>query len=284
MHSGPRWIVTVMRRLPAAAATLILFPVIAAEFFKADTGREYGIGLGRKLLLLARMVRNNLRVVSATTFITHVLMAAEVMKVPKSTPGVLVECGAYKGGSTVNLSLVAAAVGRELHVFDSFAGLPKPAEVDEGHVILGDQEVRTYAEGDYLGTLEEVTAAVTHYGAVSSCEFHEGFFDATLPTFAQPVALAFLDVDLVKSTETCLEHLWPLLQPGCFLFTDEAQHHEIGQLFYDREWWRDTLNEDPPGLVGAGSGLGLFLGPGGFHSSLGYTVKIERDTLPARRG
>lgn len=284
MDSGPRWIVNVIRRLPAAAATLVLFPVIAGEFFKGDTGREYGIGLRHKLVLLARMVRNNLRVVSATTFITHVLMAAEVLKVPRSTPGVLVECGAYKGGSTVNLSLVAALVGRELHVFDSFAGLPEPDADDEGHLILGDQSVSTYAAGDYTGTLDEVTSAVTRYGNADACRFHEGFFDDTMPKFAEPVVLAFLDVDLLRSEETCLEYLWPLLEPGCYLFTDEAQHHEIAQLFYDRDWWQQTHRQEPPGLVGAGSGVGLFLSAGGFGSSLGYTVKVDRGSLPRRAG
>jgi O-methyltransferase len=275
---------TIFRRLPAALITLLLFPVIASEYFKAETGREYGIGIGKKLALLVRMVRTNFRVVSATTFITHVLMAAEILKVPRETRGVIVECGAYKGGSTTNLSLIAAAVGRELHVFDSFAGLPKPSDVDAGHVLLGSQEVRTYEEGDYAGSLEEVTRAVTSFGAIDVCTFHVGFFNATLPAFDQPVVLAFLDVDLVSSTETCLVHLWPKLQSGCFLFSDEAQHHEIGQLFYDREWWSTKLNEQPPGLVGAGNGLGIFLGPRGFHSSLGYTIKIDHDDLPTLPG
>jgi O-methyltransferase len=48
----------------------------------------------------------------------------------------VVECGTYAGGSTANLSLVCALVGRELEVFDSFEGLPDP-EARDDVVLLG---------------------------------------------------------------------------------------------------------------------------------------------------
>ena len=48
---------------------------------------------------------------------------------------------------------------------------------------------------------------------------------------------------------------------------------EIATLFFDHEWWADRLDERPPGLVGAGSGLGLHPGDNGFSSLLAYTIK-----------
>jgi O-methyltransferase len=53
-------------------------------------------------------------------------LASAVLQVPRSTPGSVVECGCYVGGSTANLSLVCAATGRKLIIFDSFQGLPEP--------------------------------------------------------------------------------------------------------------------------------------------------------------
>src|SRR3954462_6978193 len=68
-----------LRRLPAALVTIVLLPVIAADYFRPSTGREYGVGLPTKLLILAKMVRNNIRIESASNFISHVLMAARIL-------------------------------------------------------------------------------------------------------------------------------------------------------------------------------------------------------------
>ena len=258
--------------------------MVAGRYFRSETGSGYAVSLFDKLRLLVSMVRNNMRVPSASNFIYHLLMAAAILRVPPETEGVIVECGCYKGGSAVNLSLVAAMCGRELHVFDSFAGLPAPSATDEGHFLLADQEVRTYAAGAYEGTLEEVTNNIERCGALGSCTFHEGFFEETLPKFDRTVVFAFLDVDLAASEETCLRHLWPLLIEGGYLFTDEAPHLEIAALFFDRWWWKSEMGVEPPGLVGAGNGLGLFLHEGGFTSSLGYTAKLTRGRLDHRPG
>jgi hypothetical protein len=269
----------ILRRLPSALVTMLLLPVIAGRFFRATTGSQYGVGFATKLRLVVQMVRNNFQIPSASNFISHLLMAAEILDVPPSVEGVIVECGCYKGGSTVNLSLVAAACGRELHVFDSFAGLPAPTSEDAGHLLVADAQVRTYEPGDYAGTLDEVKANIAHGGVLDVCTFHEGYFEQTLPGFDRPIVFAYLDVDLVTSEMTCLEHLWPLLVDGGYLFTDEAPHLEIATLFHDRQWWHDRLGTEQPGLVGAGNGLGLFLHQGGFRSSIGYTVKVDRETL-----
>jgi O-methyltransferase len=44
---------------------------------------------------------------------------------------------------------------------------------------------------------------------------------------------------------------------------------EIASLFFDKEWWINNLNADPPGLIGAGNGLGLFPDFGDFRSCIG---------------
>src|SRR4051794_35236100 len=54
----------VLRRLPAAVLTIVLLPVIAADYFRPSTGRDYGVGLAGKLLILLKMVRNNIRIES----------------------------------------------------------------------------------------------------------------------------------------------------------------------------------------------------------------------------
>jgi O-methyltransferase len=268
-----------VKRLPSAIITILLLPVIAREYFSAEAGAEYGIGFRDKLILLLKMVRNNIRVTSSSNFIYHLVMAGKILRLPKSMPGVLVECGCYKGGSAVNLSLLASACGRRLHLFDSFSGLPAPEGIDNEHLVLSEMRVRTYASGAYAGSLEEVRENLSRYGDLTVCEFHPGYFHDTLPGFHDDVAFAYIDADLVDSVRDCLRYLWPRLQWDSYLFTDEAHHNRVAELFFDRSWWASEVQSEPPGLVGAGNGIGLLLRPGGFRSSLGYTVKVQTEQL-----
>jgi hypothetical protein len=270
--------------VPAALVTTAVLPVVAREFFARDTGSEYGVGLLWKIKFLAVTIRNNIRVESASNFLYHLIMAGKILRIPKDLPGDLVECGCFKGGSAVNLSRLAKKTGRRLHLFDSFEGLPAPQEGDKEHLVLSELQFHTYEGGAYAGSLEEVKENVRKYGALDVCEFHKGFFSETLPGFDAQLVFAYVDADLTSSVRDCLKYLWPLLQDGSYLFTDEAHHTEIAGLYYDPAWWEKEQHSTPPGLVGGGNGLGLLLHPGGFRSSLGFTAKLKTQELPRRVG
>jgi hypothetical protein len=252
---------------------LINLPLILSEFLRKRTGEEYGVGLYAKLLLVYKMIRNNIMIASASNFIEHLTMATSVLSVPKSVDGSVVECGSYKGGSTANLSLVCDLCDRELMVFDSFEGLPEPSKIDQAHVLIDTREIHTYSKGALCGTLDEVRENISRYGKIERCNFHVGYFEETLPRFDEKAVFIFLDVDLRSSLESCVTSLWALLQNGCYLYTHEAPHIEIASLFFDYEWWRDKFASDAPGLIGAGNGLGLIPHPGSYKSAIGYTVK-----------
>jgi predicted O-methyltransferase YrrM len=229
-----------------------------------------------KSILLTRIVRNRLSVTSATGFVEQLTMISALLRLPSSVPGAVVECGTYMGGTTVNLSHAAKIVGRRLYVFDSFEGLPEPEESDARHLAMNVGEFHVYNKGSWCGPLETVKANIEKYGDFGICTLVKGYFDSTLPTFTEPIAFVFCDVDLRESLKTCVSYLWPRLSPNGILFTHEAHHHEIASLFFDPSVW----NGDPPGLIGAGSGLGLSPMPDGtFGSCLGYTVKRPSITM-----
>jgi O-methyltransferase len=255
------------------SVTALSLPITLLTFFDSATGREFGIGLFTKISLVVKMARNNRRVQTASHFLEHLMMATQIMRVPSTVQGCVVECGSFKGGSATNLSLVCDLCNRKLEIFDSFAGLPEPGEGDKDHFVTTLEEVHRYQKGSYTGTLPEVKANITKYGKIGACNFNVGYFDTTLPHFSQKCVLAFLDVDLVGSLETCFLYLWPLLQDGCYLFTHEAHHVEIAALFFGETWWQSKMGCTPPGLIGAGTGLGLLPAAGGFRSALGYTIK-----------
>jgi hypothetical protein len=259
-----------MIRAYRAFILLLSLPFLLAEYFSTAAGREYGVGFWKKLWIAMRMAANRDRLPIASYFIEHLVMATQILKVPKSLAGVVVECGCYKGGSTANLSLVCAAAGRRLVVFDSFRGLPEPRPEDARHTVLEREEIHIYAEGFWSGSLEEVRMNVARCGELSVCEFRPGYFEQTLPGFTEHVVFVFEDADLRDSVKSCIRYLWPLLGDNCRIYTHEAQHQEVVQLFFDPGIWD---GQKPPGLVGAGTGLGLVPMAGGFRSSIGYAVK-----------
>jgi O-methyltransferase len=101
--------------------------------------------------------------------------------------GPLLEFGCFKGFSTAILSDACHQLGRTLHVFDSFAGLPPSSSA-------------YYRAGEFAGTRAEVEANVGGYGRSAAVVYHEGFFADTVPEASLPkAAQLWLDVDLESS-------------------------------------------------------------------------------------
>ncbi len=255
------------------ALTLLSIPLILRTYFDVETGSAYGVGRWTKISIVRKMARNNRRIVTASHFLEHLIMATQILRIPPSVNGSVVECGSFKGGSAANLSLVCDLCNRKLEIFDSFAGLPHPSASDTSHSLVNLQEIHTYGKGAYRGALPEVQGNITRYGKIAACHFNVGYFQDTLPLFSDQCVMVFLDVDLVDSLKTCFTYLWPLLQDGGYLFTHEAHHMEIADLFFDKDWWGAKMGSRAPGLIGAGTGLGLLPSAGGYGSALGYTIK-----------
>jgi hypothetical protein len=241
---------------------LSLYYVISAPvaiFFVMQSksiNRAYQMTWFRRFRLGFHMFLNKTRIKTGTSYKSHLAMALKILETPPDVAGDVVECGTWKGGAAANLSLVCKITGRKLRIFDSFEGLP------EGH--LGDREAKYYKKGDYCGHLEEVRDNLGRFGAVECCEFHKGWFEETLPKLKSPVLLAFVDVDLESSLDTCVQYLWPNLIEKGYMFIDEVVGLNYCALFYSEKWWREHFDRSPPGLIGAGSGLALgeyYIGP-----------------------
>jgi O-methyltransferase len=253
--------------------TWLTLPVILARLFEVNRARRCRIPRRSLLRIALKSTLTSHRVPTASHYYEHLTMISGLLAMPEDTDGVVVECGCFKGGSTINLSLGCELAGRELHVFDSFEGLPDPDATDVAHTLLGRPLVHTYEAGMYAAGLEEVRANVIRHGKAEVCFFHPGFFAESMSDFSMDCLLAFVDVDLRSSLEDCVRAIWPRLVDGGRFFIHEAEHREIVELFYDRDWWRDELGVDAPGLIGGGTGLGLEPQDGLWRSGLAFTVK-----------
>jgi len=239
------------------------------QFYSEQAGKDYGVDGKMKNELVRKFIVNTDNTLSGTSWLYHVELAREILSIPSDVKGDVVECGCWKGASTASLSLVCKAVGRKLIVCDSFEGLPDDAP-DAAHRYTHLGMVTDYGPGMYSGRLDEVKDNIAKYGDISVCEFVKGFFSDTLKTLNDPVAFAFLDVDLLTSMKDCVKYIWPLLAEGGLIYTDDSCDMEVVKLWFDERWWNETIGISAPGYVG--SGCGLPLSPR--FSSLGYAVKV----------
>jgi O-methyltransferase len=253
-----------VRALTTALPTILIF------LFDREVGGAYDIGVLRKLRLIIAFSRNARKVEILSGKLEHLELASAILRTPPSVQGDVMECGCYIGGSSVNLSLVCAMVGRRLVICDSFAGLPEPNDYDRAHYSPYVGHTDDYFQGRFAASLDTVKGNLANYGNLDVCDFIVGFFDKTLTGLDRRLVMAFLDVDLIDSIKPCIVAIWPNLPEGCRIYVHEARSLSLVSIFFDLDWWRKNLDEDCPGFIGAGTGLPLSSPRG---SELGYAQK-----------
>jgi O-methyltransferase len=123
--------------------------------------------------------------------------------------GHFLEFGCFKGFSSSCLSNCCHELGIPMEIFDSFAGLPA-------------SDSAYYNEGEFCGTITEVTSNVAEFGQPDAVTYHKGFFADTLPSFEKsPVLCMWMDVDLHSSARDVAQILDRLPRTSA-LFTHES--------------------------------------------------------------
>jgi hypothetical protein len=148
-------------------------------------------------------------------------------------PGALVECGVWRGGSTMAAALTLEKLNaalRDLFLFDTFEGMPEPTAADAK---TGGAEAREKFErlrrptglgSDWCyADLRDVTRNLRTTGyPADRLHFAPGLVEVTVPAEAPAeIALLRLDTDWYASTRHELEHLYPRISEGGVLLVDD---------------------------------------------------------------
>lgn len=146
-------------------------------------------------------------------------------------PGAYVECGVWRGGSSMAAALALLDIRsteRDLYLFDTFEGMTAPSRHDLRTSDCEAAETLLDASSDVdkiwcRASIEDVAAnmAATGYPAerVKLCK---GKVEDTLPTLApDQIAVLRLDTDWYESTRHELEQLYPRLAVGGVLIIDD---------------------------------------------------------------
>jgi O-methyltransferase len=142
--------------------------------------------------------------------IFHLAMQVLVFDVP----GAFVELGCYSGQTAVLIQKVIQryAPERQLHVYDSFEGLPGKSQEDG----------RTPFTKGWLSTTEGQLKQSFHQQHLPLPTIHRGWFEDTLPTqLSDTIAFAHLDGDFYRSILVSLEHVYPRLAKNAVCVVDD---------------------------------------------------------------
>ncbi len=153
--------------------------------------------------------------------------------VANDIPGDFVECGVWRGGSSMAAALALRELGdetRSLWLYDTYEGMIAPTEED---VDIGGQSAdKKFSERQLTDDSSEWcrspvddvrrNLASTGYPA-DKVHFVKGKVQDTIPAEmpAGPVAILRLDTDWYDSTRHELEHLYPRLVSGGVLILDD---------------------------------------------------------------
>jgi O-methyltransferase len=167
----------------------------------------------------------------------YALILAVRYVVRHEVPGDVVECGVWRGGSMQAVAKTLLQLGvtdRDLHLFDTFEGMPPPTEEDRR--IDGKSAADMMAATDRsnpvwayasLEDVQEGLAQIPYPG--ERIHYIKGKVEETIPEHApQGISILRLDTDWYSSTKHELDQLYDRLSPGGVLLID------------DYGWWQGS--------------------------------------------
>jgi O-methyltransferase len=163
------------------------------------------------------------------------LVVATRYVVDNDVPGEVVECGTWRGGSmqAVARTLMGRGVtDRDLHLFDTFEGMPPPTEQDRRLAGPSAAEMlQTRPKTNIvwaIADLEDVQAGMAQTGYPHErVHYHPGLVQDTIPAQApERIALLRLDTDWYESTKHELAHLYDRVTPGGVIIIDDYDYWE----------------------------------------------------------
>lgn len=153
--------------------------------------------------------------------------------IDEKIPGVFVECGVNAGAHPAVMAWVSdtyAAREREVHLFDSFEGLPMagPDDLQFDKDTLGMNPDREHGKkaNRLIAEQWQVELNMRRWNVNPNVPmfYHKGWFQDVLPEISKtlpPIAVLRIDVDLYDSTVPVIKYLYPLVSKGGYIISDD---------------------------------------------------------------
>jgi hypothetical protein len=136
----------------------------------------------------------------------------------RTVPGEVMECGAYKGATSLLIALLGKLnnLRQTVFILDTFAGMPRVSSCD-----LGRKEGEFHPVDDQVQILKEQAAAL---GLTDRIQIHQGLFTDTFAALAdRPLKLAFVHIDanIYEGTRDACEYTIPRMNTGGVVVFDD---------------------------------------------------------------
>lgn len=172
--------------------------------------------------------------------------------VQNNIEGDFVECGVWRGGSSMMIALTLNSMNikdRKIYLYDTFEGMSEPTENDVdfrgGNADnLLKQNIQDKENSVWcLADLQDVqnNMKLTQY-PLTNVQFVKGKVEDTIPqTISEKIALLRLDTDWYESTAHELKYLYPKLSTKGVLIIDDYGHWEGCRKAVDEYFATNTL-------------------------------------------
>ena len=151
--------------------------------------------------------------------------------IKNNIPGDFVECGVWRGGSTMLIAMVSKLLGdteRKIYLYDTYSGMTTPTNQDvsfegESAYNIWKKSEKSDANEWCYASLEEVknNMILTDY-PLKKMVFVMGKVEDTIPkTIPSKVSLLRLDTDWYESTYHEMKNLYPILSNKGILIIDD---------------------------------------------------------------
>jgi O-methyltransferase len=137
------------------------------------------------------------------------------------TEGAYVECGVWRGGMS---AAVAEVLGgkKQIHLFDSFEGLPPAKEIDGIEALSWQKDTTSPNYFDNCAAGEQFAIEAMKLASHDKYQIHKGWFEKTVPGSVDgPIGILRLDGDWYDSIMVCLEELFPRVVEGGIVILDD---------------------------------------------------------------
>jgi O-methyltransferase len=132
----------------------------------------------------------------------------QFLKQVRNVPGHLAEIGVYRGG-TAFLMAACRSPERQLHLFDTFEGMPECDPIIDRHTL-----------GDFSNT--SVERVQNLLGDAGDLFFHPGLFPETAAAVeSQMFSFVHIDCDIYRSVLEACQFFHPRLEKGGILLFDD---------------------------------------------------------------